>query len=113
MKGSTFLALVVAALASLTFAQDKQIEKWDFFELPLPGPTAGHPFVGIEFSAVFQNGDRRLEPQGFYDGGGTFKIRCMPDREGTWTHRTKSNYTALDGKEGRFTCTPAKRGSTT
>jgi hypothetical protein len=111
MKESTFLVLVIAAFTSSGFAQDKQVEKWDFFELSLPGPTAGNPFVGIEFTAVFQNGDHRFEPQGFYDGNGTFKIRCMPDLEGTWTYRTKSNHAMLDGKEGRFTCTPPSPGN--
>ena len=103
--------LGIAGFGSSVFAQDKRIEKWDFYELSLPGPTAGNPFIGIEFSAVFQNGDRRYEPEGFYDGNGTFKIRFMPDREGTWTYRTKSNREALDGKEGQFLCTSPSPGN--
>jgi hypothetical protein len=111
MKGLASLVLAITTLTSVAIAQDKQVEKWDFFELSLPGPAAGNPFVGIEFTAVFQNGDRRFETEGFYDGGGVFKVRCMPDQEGTWTYKTKSNRAMLDGKEGRFTCAPPKPGN--
>ena len=104
MKRSAVFVLVVIAFGPLLSAQDKQVEKWDYYELSLPGPTAGNPFIGVEFSAVFRNGDRSFEPEGFYDGNGVFKIRFMPDREGTWTYRTKSNREALNGKEGQFVC---------
>jgi hypothetical protein len=115
MKKLALIAFVILFNHSLP-AQDKCVEKWDFFEISLPGPTAGNPFIGIELSAVLKtcpersrgNGDRIVEADGFYDGNDTFKIRFMPDKEGTWTYKTKSNYQALDGKEGQFVCTAAK-----
>ncbi len=106
MKKSAILVLLITGFGPSVLAQDQPIEKWDFYELSLPGPTAGKPFIGVEFSAVFQNGDRRYEPEGFYDGDGVFRVRFMPDREGTWTYKTKSNRELLDGKEGQFLCTP-------
>lgn len=111
MKDSAALLLILITFSPLASAQDARVEKRGMYELSLPGPTSGNPFVGIEFSAVFENGDRRLEPEGFYDGNGIFKIRFMPDREGTWTYRTKSNQEALNGKEGQFLCTPASPGN--
>jgi hypothetical protein len=111
MTRSALPIFIVAVFTSLALAQGQRVEKWDFYELSLPAPDAGNPFVGIEFSAVFQNGDERFEPEGFYDGDGTFRIRFMPDREGTWTYRTKSNREGLNGKVGQFLCTPAKPGN--
>jgi len=87
------------------------VEQWDIFELTLKGPSAGNPFIGIEFSAVFENGGRQLEPEGFYDGDGAFKVRFMPDAQGTWTYRTKSNRRELDGQQGQFVCTATAPGN--
>ncbi|MGB8226054.1 MAG: DUF4038 domain-containing protein [Sedimentisphaerales bacterium] len=101
--------LLCSNLLAVSFgkAQDKQdskIEKWGFYELSLPGPSAGKPFIDIGFSAVFKQGDRTFEPEGFYDGNGIFKIRFMPDKEGIWTFKTKSNREELNGKKGQFEC---------
>ncbi len=107
------LFIFVALLCNLLPAQENKtaaslsnlIEKWDFYEISLPGPATGNPFVDIEFSAVFKNGDRTCEPEGFYYGHGVYKIRFMPDSEGIWTYETKSNCLVLDGKMGEFTVT--------
>ena len=120
MKRLILIAFVIL-FSRLLLAQDGTVEKWDFFEVSLPAPATANPFIDIEFSAVFKtcpersrgNGDRTFEPDGFYDGNGIFKIRFMPDREGIWTYKTKSNCTALDGKEGKFECiapTPNNHG---
>ena len=112
MKKLTLIAFVVLSLCNFSLTRESnsveatvnKVEKWDFYEISLPGPTTGNPFVGIEFSAVFTNGDRTYEPEGFYYGDGIYKIRFMPDYEGIWTYRTKSNYNALNGKTGQFEC---------
>ncbi|HOK67496.1 MAG TPA: DUF5060 domain-containing protein, partial [Anaerohalosphaeraceae bacterium] len=92
-------------------AESDRVEQWDFFELALKGPSSGNPFVGVEFSAVFENAGKRFEPEGFYDGDGIFRIRFMPDEQGIWRYKTRSNYPELDGKEGRFICTPPTAGN--
>jgi hypothetical protein len=38
-------------------------------------------------------------------GKGVYRIRFMPDTEGTWTFRTNSNARSLDSVEGHFVCT--------
>jgi hypothetical protein len=111
MKRIIVITVIISILCQISSGQDKKIEKWDYYELSLPGPSAGNPFVGVEFSAVFKNGDRTYEPEGFYDGNGIFKIRFVPDVEGTWTYRTKSNYDTLNGKSGQFECTAPAPGN--
>lgn len=105
MKKLILVVLMASFISNLSAAKDGKVEKWDFYELSLPGPTSGNPFIGIEFTAVFKQGDRAFEPEGFYDGNGIFKIRFMPDKQGIWTYKTKSNCKELDGKEGQFECT--------
>jgi hypothetical protein len=105
------LVWMAGVLSCLSAAQETTVERWDVFELSLPGPSAGNPFIEIEFSAVFQNGDQTFEPEGFYDGNGIFKIRFMPNQEGVWTYKTKSNRGELDSKEGQFVCTAASSGN--
>ena len=108
-KGPLILLFAFFAPSGLP-AQDR-VERWGLYEISLPGPASGNPFVGIELSAVFKNGDRSYQPEGFYDGGGLFKIRFMPDREGPWTYETRSNREELSGKTGRFLCTPPSSGN--
>jgi len=62
----------------------KQIEKWDFFELPLSYQCTGNPFLDVTLEASFSHGDRAVQVHGFYDGAGNYKIRFMPDQEGQW-----------------------------
>lgn len=84
-------------------------EQWGIFEIALDGPTAGNPFLEVELSAEFWHagGHDRLKASGFYDGGGVYRIRCMPGRPGVWHYRTHSSHPQLDGKTGEFTCTAA------
>ena len=107
------VSIILLLIPVLAFSRlpKKSVEKWGMYEVTLKGPETGNPFVGIELSAVFTDGERTFEPDGFYDGNGIFKIRFMPDKEGVWTYKTKSNRKELDGKEGQFTCTPASPGN--
>ncbi len=109
MRSATLaLFWVLTAWAGVS-AQEK-IEKWGIFELVLPGPTSGNPFIGTSLSATFENAGRIFRPEGFYDGNGLFKIRFMPDREGVWRYETRSNRDQLDGCKGQFVCTSAAAG---
>ncbi len=110
-----FQLIILFILAGPLVAQDKpvqdQVEKWDIFELTLAGPAAGNPFIEIPLTAEFRQGEKTYTPDGFYDGNGTYKVRFMPDAEGTWTYETKSRHEALNGKKGSFVCTPASAGN--
>jgi hypothetical protein len=87
--------------------QTNTIERWKFFELSLDGPATGNPFTDVTLSAQFKYQNRVVEPDGFYDGEGVYRIRFMPDTPGVWTYVTKSNHPELDGHTGKFTCTEA------
>ena len=87
------------------------IERWDFIELRLAGPSSGNPFLDVRVSATFRYKNRVLTVQGFYDGGGAYKVRFMPDEIGHWTWTTSSNATALDGKAGAFECAAPAAGN--
>lgn len=101
-------SLLFVLLAGAAVAQNK-VEKWEVFELTLNGPSAGNPFIGVELLGRFTNGDKVVEQEGYYDGNGIFKIRFMPDKEGTWNYVTTSNKKELNNNKGAFECTgPSK-----
>lgn len=101
-------SLLFVLLTGATVAQNK-VEKWEVFELTLNGPSAGNPFMGVELLGRFTNGDKVVEQEGYYDGNGIYKIRFMPDKEGTWSYVTTSNKKELNNSKGTFECTnPSK-----
>ena len=87
------------------------VEKWDMFEIELKGPADGNPFVEIELSASFSQANRSIAVPGFYDGDGTYRIRFMPDNEGSWSYVTHSNIPSLAGKSGAFEATAPSAGN--
>lgn len=89
----------------------KEVERWGLFELSLKGPAEGNPFVDIRFGAQFRQGAQVYEAEGFYDGGGTYRVRFMPETEGTWTFSTSSSCRSLDKITGEFKAIPAAKGN--
>ena len=83
---------------------------WATYELSFAGPADGNPFKDVTLGAVFAHGDRKVRVTGFYDGGGNYIVRFLPDAEGQWSWSTTSNASALDGKSGTVTVGPAKPG---
>jgi hypothetical protein len=81
------------------------IARWDYLEIGLIGPTMGNPCMDVEFAGTFRFKSRVLRVPGFYDGGGSYKVRFMPDEVGEWTWSTQSNEPSLNGKAGSFVCT--------
>ncbi len=83
------------------------VEKWNCFERSFKAETDGNPFLDVRFEADFSHQHRSIRIRGFYDGDSTYKLRFMPDTEGTWRFVTHSNVPALDGQQGELECTPA------
>jgi len=106
----TFICFVLGMQNYIVSAQTT-VEKWKIFELTLTGPKTGNPFTEVEFNADFQQAGKIISVAGFYDGEGKFKVRFMPQAEGEWTYVTKSNVKGLNGKKGKFICTPALQGN--
>jgi hypothetical protein len=99
-------------------AASKPVEQWGIFEVELPGPVEGNPFVEVQLSASFQPSklkdsslDKPITVHGFYDGDGIYRVRFMPNAPGTWEYITHSNRTELDGKQGAFTVVAAASGN--
>jgi len=97
--------------AEINRAEPRDVEQWGIFENSYKGPTDGNPFVDVEFGATFEHAGNRVAVGGFYDGGGMYRVRFMPDALGAWTYRTKSNRPELDGQEGMFAVTAPKAGN--
>lgn len=90
---------------------DHNVEQWDIFEIALNGPSSGNPFLEVELSAEFRHDNTTLRADGFYDGAGIYRVRCMPNMPGAWTYTTRSNRPELDSKTGQFTCVQASPGN--
>ena len=87
------------------------VAKWNMFEFEAAGPADGNPYIDVTFAADFSKGNRVVPVPGFYDGDGVYRLRFMPDDEGSWTFRTRSNRSELDGLSGGFDCTAAEPGA--
>jgi len=87
------------------------VEQWGVFELTLQGPSSGNPYVDVQFSATFIQGERRITVPGFWDGGGTYKVRFSPPTTGEWHYETRSLVPELNGKSGAFTATEPTQGN--
>src|SRR3954468_6701099 len=98
------MRLLLLLLPTLLWAQS--IERWGMYEASFKGAESGNPFLDVQLKAVFQHDHRSVEVDGFYDGGGTYRVRFMPDSTGRWTYTTKSNRPELNGKTGSFDCVP-------
>lgn len=96
-------AAIAAAPSPATTA-----EQWGVYEITLPGPAEGNPFLDVQLRARFSNGAQSIEVDGFYDGNGVYRLRFMPPQPGRWTWVTQSNAWPLTNKQGEFTATPAK-----
>ncbi len=86
------------------------VHLWDIFEFSASGPSEGNPFLDVWFKAVFFLDNRQILVPGFYDGDGVYRIRFSPDTEGDWRFETSSNASKLDGLEGGFSATSARKG---
>ena len=85
------------------------VEKWGLFEATLSGPKDGNPFVDVTFDVDFAHSARTVPAPGFYDGDGVYRVRFLPDTEGEWTFRTRSNARELDGLGFWIICCVCKR----
>lgn len=80
-------------------------QQWGTAEIVLQGPSSGNPFVDVELNAAFHCGAESLRVGGFYDDGGTYRIRFMPPIPGEWHFLVTSNAPALDGITGTVQAT--------
>jgi len=94
----TFLFLFSQISVKNVFAA---IGKWERFVLSLPNSSySDNPFE-LKVDATFtHSGGTQINLPGYYDGNNTWKIGFMPTKTGTWTYRTSSSDSDLNGKTG-------------
>jgi hypothetical protein len=109
----TCFTLILACLVTVFSAQAEitTVEQWGTFELELKGPAEGNPFLDVTLSAAFSNGAKTITVDGFYDGGGLYRIRFMPDKTGNWSYFTHSNRWALTQQRGTFAVVASSAGN--
>jgi hypothetical protein len=109
-----FAGLVLCTAARVTpmssaaletpLGSNSTVGQWGMYEITLHGPASGNPFDEVTLSAHFTCGSKTVDANGFYDGGGVYRIRFMPMTQGQWSYQTQSNVPELAGKTGGFTC---------
>ncbi|MGO8756786.1 MAG: DUF5060 domain-containing protein [Terracidiphilus sp.] len=111
-------SLAVAAATAPALAEStalpptgEPVARWDSIELEFAGPSGGNPFLEVSLSATFRRMNRALTVEGFYDGGGVYRVRFMPDEVGDWSWTTASNAPVLNGKTGAFQCVAPAPGN--
>jgi hypothetical protein len=87
------------------------VAKWNVLEISLKGPKSGNPYKDVHLRASFSQGGKTINVRGFYDGGGDYKIRFMPQSDGKWRFSTTSQTKKLDGISGNFICIAADSAS--
>src|ERR1700733_13829886 len=102
-------ALQAAAATPSWDARDDShaVEQWGLFELSLRGPSSGNPFKDVSLSAEFTHQHRTIQVTGFYDGDGAYRIRFMPDIQGSWTHVPFSKAKVINALIPRTTMGPS------
>lgn len=87
------------------------VTKWDVFEVSLQGRTDGNPFTDHTVCAVFTGEHETVRVDGFYDGGGLYKVRFMPSYEGSYHYDISGNGCLCEeAVSGDFEVLPAGEG---
>jgi hypothetical protein len=89
-------------IGSATASWTESVPRYGRFELQLDGPSSGNPFLEVELRATVDGPGGSASVPGFYDGAGLFRLRYLPEDEGTYSFLTSSNARSLDGIAGTF-----------
>jgi hypothetical protein len=90
---------------------DTTVPKWQRFEASFESSTTyANPLRDVALHVRFTSPSGKPHTvQGFWDGGATWRVRFMPDEEGTWRFETAcsdANNAGLHGQSGSFECSP-------
>ncbi len=101
------MLLCVSVASSVSYAQPnvdaKDIEQWSVEEISFHSNRKyQNPFSDVQLQGRFTSKDQTVSVTGFYDGNDTWRIRFMPDHQGSWTFTTVSNDPQLSGHSGNF-----------
>ena len=94
-------------MSAMAGSWPERVERWDVFEWSCEGPADGNPFVDQWLRATFTGAHEQVTVDGFYDGGGIYRVRFMPSFEGAYHFCVEAGF--LKGAwEGGFEATPAR-----
>lgn len=98
-------ALPLAGLAADGAAE--RVLQWSRFELAIRHAfSAADPYRDVTLEVVYTSPEgRSISFWGFYDGGGTWRARFMPDVKGTWRYEAKLMETTRTDPSGSATTT--------
>lgn len=68
------------------------VEKWDVFEVEMPGKADGNPFTDYTIQGTFSGRSETKTVDGFYDGDGIYRVRFMPSFEGDYTFEIRGSF---------------------
>ena len=117
--GSTAV-LFLLTLSRLTCAQDlpdseadrgMSAAQWDVTDVRFALEQLPEQPIDVELYATFKDStDKVVTVPGFYDGQNEYVVLFTPPSPGTWTFVTESTLTALNGRSGKLSVTPAGEG---
>ncbi len=80
------------------------MRQYETFELTFSGSAPRDQWAAIDLEATFTCGQKTTAVKGFYDGGGQYKVRFLPEEPGEYFWQVSGAVSA----EGRETCVPAQ-----
>lgn len=80
------------------------MEQYQMFELSFPGKEPDGSMAQVDLTADFTCQDTTVSVAGFYAGGGIYKVRFLPCRQGMWNWKVRGVIEA----EGSEYCAPGK-----
>lgn len=84
----------------------KSVEQWCVFEVSCKGPDTGNPFAEHWLKGCFRGEHEKIEANGFYDGDGWYRVRCMPSFCGQYRFEIDGDF-MQEKCGGAFRVTPA------
>lgn len=85
------------------------VERWGCLELAFPGRQDGNPFTDYTIRGHFRGEHETVITDGFYDGGGIYRIRFMPGFTGTYHYEIDGTFGAP--RSGSFEVKEASEGN--
>ena len=80
------------------------MRQYETFELTFSGEPLQDRWASVSLTAAFTYGGKTKTVKGFYDGGGQYKVRFLPDEPGEYHWKVSGVFSA----EGKATCAPAQ-----
>lgn len=113
LVSASFIAFHPAAIGA---PKPGTAAKWERFERTFESSTTyTNPVQQAALAAVFISpAGETNKVYGFWDGGGTWRVRFSPNQLGKWTYTTTcsdSQNKGLHGQAGEFTCTASSSKS--